>query len=392
MTRTRNSATKVVDIAPRPVLITGGAGFIGTNLAHRLLSEGRRVVIFDNLSRQGVERNLDWLRQEHGDLLSFRNGDVRDAAAVREAVRGASEVFHFAAQVAVTTSLTSPADDFDINARGTLNVLEAVRTSAHRPPLFFTSTNKVYGGLDDLRMDEGTNRYSPQIKRVLAHGVGEWRPLDFHSPYGCSKGTADQYIHDYARSYGLRTVIFRMSCIYGPHQFGTEDQGWVAHFLIRALNRQPITIYGDGKQVRDILFVEDLVDAFLLAAANIQKTAGHAFNIGGGVANTISLLELLRMLTKLDGRAPKYEFSDWRTGDQKYYVSDTRKFAKMTGWQPRVNARDGIRMLREWLIAEGVPAIVSSAEEQPLVAEAPVRVAVSERHVDRPAASATAPE
>jgi CDP-paratose 2-epimerase len=259
-------------------------------------------------------------------------------------------------------------------------------------PVVFASTNKVYGDLADVELELTGEAYLPVDPAVRAHGIGESRPLDFHTPYGCSKGAADQYVLDYARSFGVPTAVMRMSCIYGQRQMGTEDQGWVAHFLIRALNRQPITIYGDGKQVRDILFVEDLVDAFLLAAANIQKTAGHAFNIGGGVANTISLLELLRMLTKLDGRAPKYEFSDWRTGDQKYYVSDTRKFAKMTGWQPRVNARDGIRMLREWLIAEGVPAIVSSAEEQPLVAEAPVRVAVSERHVDRPAASATAPE
>jgi CDP-paratose 2-epimerase len=392
MSRIRNAGTKVVDIAPRNVLITGGAGFIGTNVAHRLLSAGRRVVIFDSLARPGVDRNLAWLRNEHGDRVTFRQGDVRDAAAVREAVRGASEVFHFAAQVAVTTSLASPVEDFEINARGTLNVLEAVRTSAHRPALFFTSTNKVYGGLDDLLMDEGAHRYAPSVKRVLEHGIGEWRPLDFHSPYGCSKGTADQYIHDYARSYGLRTVVFRMSCIYGPHQFGTEDQGWVAHFLIRTLNRQPITIYGDGKQVRDILFVDDLVDAFMLASENIQKTAGHAFNIGGGVANTISLLELIQTIRKLDGRPPKYEFSDWRTGDQKYYVSDTRKFTKMTGWQPRVSARDGIRLLREWLVAAGVPAIVASAEEQPMVAKGAVRVAVSERRIDRPTASVTATE
>lgn len=384
---------RVVEMAPRHVLITGGAGFIGTNLAHRLLSDGRHVVVFDNLARQGVERNLEWLRREHGDLVTFRHADVRNAGAVHDAVRGASEVFHFAAQVAVTTSLTSPVDDFEVNARGTLNVLEAIRNSAHRPPLFFTSTNKVYGGLEELRMDEAGDRYSPRRTAVLEHGVGESRPLDFHSPYGCSKGAADQYIRDYARSYGLRTVVFRMSCIYGPHQFGTEDQGWVAHFLIRALNHEPITIYGDGRQVRDILYADDVVDAFLLASEHIDGTAGHAFNIGGGVANTISLRELLRLMTSLDGRAPKYELSAWRTGDQKYYVSDTRKFEKMTGWRARVNARDGIRMLREWLITAGVPAIVACAEEQPAAAKGAVRVDhLVERRVDIPGASVTATE
>jgi len=377
------------------VLITGGAGFIGTNLAHRLLSQGRRVVLFDNLSRPGVERNVEWLEQQHGDQVTLREGDVRDAARVREVVRNATEVFHFAAQVAVTTSLTAPIDDFETNARGTLNVLEAIRNSAHRPPLFFTSTNKVYGGLDDIPMEEEKLRYSPRRRRILENGVGEWRSLDFHSPYGCSKGTADQYIHDYARSYGLQTVVFRMSCIYGPHQFGTEDQGWVAHFVIRALNRQPITIYGDGKQVRDILYVDDLVDAFLHAAQDIRKTAGHAFNIGGGVHNTISLLELIRMIAAHDGRTPRLEFGEWRTGDQKYYVSDTRRFEKATGWSACVSPREGVRMLREWLIAERVPALVAQAEEKPAIAaKAPARPArsVPSEATDRPVAAVTVTE
>ncbi len=376
------------------VLITGGAGFIGTNLAHRLLTEGRRVVLFDNLSRHGVERNVEWLEEQHGDHVTLREGDVRDAARVREAVQNATEVFHFAAQVAVTTSLTAPIDDFETNARGTLNVLEAIRNSAHRPPLFFTSTNKVYGGLDDIRMEEEKHRYSPRRRPILENGVGEWRPLDFHSPYGCSKGTADQYIHDYARSYGLQTVVFRMSCIYGPHQFGTEDQGWVAHFVIRALNRQPITIYGDGKQVRDILYVGDLVEAFLRASQNIRKTAGHAFNIGGGVGNTISLLELIRMIAHQDGRTPRLEFGEWRTGDQKYYVSDTRRFQKATGWSARVSPREGVRLLREWLIAEGVPALVAQADEKPIAAKAPPRPArhVPSESTDHPVATVTITE
>jgi CDP-paratose 2-epimerase len=375
-------------------LITGGCGFIGTNLAHRLLASGERVTVFDNLSRAGVERNLAWLRATHGDLVTFVSGDTRDAGDVRKAVLRASRVFHFAAQVAVTTSLDDPRNDFEVNTLGTLNVLEAIRQSAHRPPLFFTSTNKVYGGLDDVRLDEGDVRYAPHNARILAHGIGETRRLDFHSPYGCSKGAADQYVRDYARSFGLQTVVFRMSCIYGPHQFGTEDQGWVAHFLIRALNRQPITIYGDGKQVRDILYVEDLVDAFLLAAEHIENISGQAFNIGGGASSTISLRELLRMIARHDGREPRIAWGDWRTGDQKYYVSDTRRFQQATGWQPKVAPRDGIRRLREWLIASGVPALVQHEREQPaLVAKAPARpVAGGRVAVDRPVANAPAKE
>jgi CDP-paratose 2-epimerase len=367
------------------VLITGGCGFVGTNLADRLLSEGERVCVFDNLSRAGVERNLEWLREKHGKRLVVQVADTRDAAALRDAVRRASKVFHFAAQVAVTTSLADPISDFEVNARGTVNVLEAIRGTLHRPPLFFTSTNKVYGGLDDVLMYEDEQRYTPRAKQIAAHGIGEDRPLDFHSPYGCSKGAADQYVRDYARSYDLQTVVFRMSCIYGPHQFGTEDQGWVAHFLIRALNREPITIYGDGKQVRDILYVDDLVDAFLAAAEKIDVCSGQAFNIGGGASNTISLLELLAMIRELERRAPRVDWSAWRTGDQKYYVSDSTRFSQLTGWTPAVRAEDGIRRLREWLIGAGVPALVQHAVEcgdglQPVparAAEARPRIAMA---------------
>jgi CDP-paratose 2-epimerase len=356
------------------VLITGGCGFVGTNLAHRLASEGQRVLLYDNLSRAGVERNLEWLRATHGDRIQVQVADTRDYASVHEAMRRATRVFHFAAQVAVTTSLEKPVEDFEVNALGTLNVLEAVRNSAIKPPVFFTSTNKVYGGLEDVRLQSDDLRYAPAAAAVRDHGISEARPLDFHSPYGCSKGAADQYIRDYARSYGLQTVVFRMSCIYGPHQFGTEDQGWVAHFLIRALNREPITIYGDGRQVRDILFVEDLVDAFLLASEQIDVTAGQAFNIGGGVRNTVSLRELLKMMAQLDGREARVEWGDWRTGDQRYYVSDTRKFEEATGWTPRVSPREGVQLLREWLIEAGVPALVQHSDEQaePLAARAPL--------------------
>ena len=334
-----------------PVLITGGAGFVGCNVADRLLRDGREVVVFDNLSRAGVERNLAWLRATHGDRVRAVVADVRDADAVRQAARDASAVFHFAAQVAVTTSLTDPIDDFEVNARGTLNVLEALRARRDPPPLLFTSTNKVYGDLADVAMARSGNRYGPADAVTAAHGVGEARPLDFHSPYGCSKGTADQYVLDYARSFGLRTLVFRMSCIYGPHQFGTEDQGWVAHFLIRAIEGRPIVLYGDGMQVRDVLFVEDLVDAMLLGVGQIDRLHGRAFNIGGGPANTTSLLELVDRIGMLRGEAPSVTFDDWRTGDQRYYVSDVRAFGTATGWIPRTGVAEGVARLHEWLVA-----------------------------------------
>lgn len=329
-------------------LITGGAGFVGANLAHRLLGQGQAVAVLDNLSRPGVERNLDWLRDTHGGLLTVLTEDVRDAAAVRSAVDGVDRVFHFAAQVAVTTSLVSPQEDFAVNAQGTLNVLEAVRAQARPPTLLLTSTNKVYGGLDGMSLHLDDGRYAP-TEEAAAHGISEACPLDFHSPYGCSKGTADQYVRDYARSYGLRTVVFRMSCIYGPRQFGTEDQGWVAHFLLSALDRTPITLYGDGRQVRDILYIDDLVDAFLLADQHIDRLSGQVFNIGGGPANVISLLDLLARIESLDGMRPERQHEGWRTGDQRYYVSDTRRFQAATGWRPQVDAAQGVASLYRWL-------------------------------------------
>ena len=333
----------------RPTLITGGAGFVGANLAHRLLSEKRRVLILDNLSRPGVERNLAWLRDTHPDGLQVTIADVRDAQAVNEAVARARHVFHFAAQVAVTTSLVNPREDFTVNALGTFNVLEAVRAQPEPPPVVITSTNKVYGGLDDVPLQLDGQRYVPASEEIARNGISEARPLDFHSPYGCSKGTADQYVHDYARSYGLKTVVFRMSCIYGQRQFGTEDQGWVAHFLLRALDGQTITLFGDGKQVRDILYVDDLVDAFMLAERHMDRLSGQAFNIGGGPRNVISLLDLLDGIEVLHGRRPAIEFEDWRTGDQRYYVSDTRRFQQATGWSPRISAEQGTERLYRWL-------------------------------------------
>lgn len=371
MTPVNGSHTVRADGARRKggvTLITGGAGFVGANLAHRLLAEKQPVLVFDNLSRPGVERNLAWLRELHPEGLQFMHADVRDAEAVAQAVASARRVFHFAAQVAVTSSLADPREDFAVNAQGTLNVLEAARMQSLPPPVLMTSTNKVYGALDDLELEVRGQRYAPSRTDIAAHGVAESRPLDFHSPYGCSKGAADQYVHDYARSYGLRTVVFRMSCIYGPRQFGTEDQGWVAHFLLRALERAPITVFGDGRQVRDILFIDDLVDAFLHADRHIDRIAGQAFNIGGGPDNVISLLDLLDRIEALEGLRPATQHQDWRTGDQRYYVSDTRRFTQATGWRTRTGAIEGIERLHAWLRelrAMGPPAARPEARETP---------------------------
>ena len=331
------------------ILITGGAGFVGVNLADRLLSEGKKVAVLDNLSRAGVEQNLAWLKEKHQHNLQVLITDIRDRAAVTKAVENAEKVFHFAAQVAVTSSLVDPFHDFEVNAQGTLNLLEAIRNAAHQPPVVFASTNKVYGDLDDLGIVMNGTRYHPENTAFRQHGISEKRNLDFHSPYGCTKGVADQYMLDYARTFGLKTVVFRMSCIYGPHQFGTEDQGWVAHFLIQALKNKPISLYGDGKQVRDILFVEDLVDAYLLAMENISNLSGNAFNMGGGVQNTVSLLELCDMIGDIMGKKPVVKFDDWRPSDQKYYVSDFSKFGAVTGWKPQVGTREGVQRLCDWL-------------------------------------------
>jgi CDP-paratose 2-epimerase len=348
----------------RPVVITGGAGFIGTNLAHRLLSAKRRVIVFDDLSRPGVAQNLEWLRETHGNSVQHVRGDVRDFKAVRKVLEHASQLFHFAAQVAVTTSLSDPIEDFEINARGTLNVLEALRSLSSPPPLVFTSTNKVYGDLKDVKLCSRAGRYEPEDEAIRRHGFGESRALHFHSPYGCSKGAACQYVQDYARTFGLPTVVFRMSCIYGPHQFGTEDQGWVAHFLIRALDQLPITIYGDGHQVRDILFVEDLVNAFLLAQEHMGEIAGQVFNIGGGPSNTVSLLELVDIINTLHGTKPQVRLDEWRAADQQYYVSDTRKFSAATGWTPRVGVAEGVRRLYEWLCeSRPIPVPITRLEQ-----------------------------
>jgi len=340
----------------RPILITGGAGFIGSNLADRFAAEGQQVLIYDALSRHGVERNLDWLKSNHGGKISSIIGDVRDEDEVRRAAADAKAVFHMAAQVAVTTSLVDPRDDFETNVRGTINVLDTVRERREPVPVVFASTNKVYGDLADIEFRRDGNRYAPAGANC-ATGISETHPLDFHTPYGCSKGAADQYVLDYARSYGIPTVVFRMSCIYGRRQMGTEDQGWVAHFLIRALAGEPITIYGDGRQVRDILDIRDAVDAYARALAQIDSVKGRAFNLGGGPRNAISLLDLTDEIGRIAGKAPELRFQSWRQGDQRWYVSDTRAARSALGLAEARPWRDGVAALADWLRSDRMPEI-----------------------------------
>jgi CDP-paratose 2-epimerase len=330
------------------ILVTGGAGFIGTNLVHRLLSEGFSVTVLDNLSRPGVEHNLKWLREQHSHNLNIMIADVRDPDAVETAVSKVSHVFHLAGQVAVTSSLDDPAYDFEINVMGTLNILEAIRRSEHKPSLIYTSTNKVYGNLQDIVIKKDTSRYYPEDIRIETTGINENRNLDFHSPYGSSKGSADQYVLDYARSFGLKNLVFRMSCIYGPHQYGTEDQGWVAHFILKALKKEKIILYGDGMQVRDILYVDDLINAFMVAWKDIDKLASQVFNMGGGPLNAISLIELIKLIEEYENNTIPVEKKDWRKGDQLYYVSNTSRFTKATGWEARVAYDEGVRKLYNW--------------------------------------------
>lgn len=334
-----------------PVLITGGAGFIGCNIADRLASEGREVLIYDALARPGVSANLDWLRLRHGSKVSAIIADIRDETALAGAVRDASVVFHMAAQVAVTTSLGAPLDDFEVNARGTLGLLEALRRRRAQVPLIFASTNKVYGDLADVPLGATAEGYRPQDAVLARSGIGEDRPLAFHTPYGCSKGAADQYVLDYARSFDLPTCVLRMSCIYGPRQMGTEDQGWVAHFLIKALKDETITIYGDGRQVRDVLDVSDAIDAYIAAWHRIDAVHGQAFNLGGGPVNAVSLQMVLGEIERILDRPIRTSFADWRTGDQRYYVSDTSRVSAALDLPPPRAWRQGLAGLAGWLKA-----------------------------------------
>jgi len=331
------------------ILVTGGCGFIGANLMDRLLARGEHAVAFDNLARAGALKNEAWLREKYGARFELVRGDVRDASAIAEAAREAEIIFHLAGQVAVTTSVTNPREDFEINALGTFNTLEAARASGRNPIFIYSSTNKVYGGMENIGVVEIATRYE---FRDLRHGVSEAQPLDFHSPYGCSKGAADQYVRDYQRIYGLRSVVFRQSAIYGPRQFGIEDQGWLAWFVIAAVLGKPIRIFGDGKQVRDMLYVDDLLDAYDAAIARIDRVAGQVYNMGGGVVNTISVwTEFAPMLEKLLGKKIPVTYGDWRPGDQRVCVHDCSKAMRELDWHARVAVDVGVEKLVRWVQA-----------------------------------------
>ena len=317
--------------AGRRILITGGAGFLGVNATQHLIADGWHATVLDNLSRPGTERNLKWLLTQHPTQTTFIKDDVRNASAMARHVKNQEAILHLAGQVAVTTSLLDPSADFDVNARGTLNLLEAVRLNNPEAPFVFASTNKVYGKLD---------RNNVACK--------ESQPIDFHSPYGCSKGAADQYVRDYARCFHMNTVVLRQSCIYGAHQYGTEDQGWVAHFVHSIINDRPMTIYGDGTQVRDLLDARDLCAFYSNVIQNIDKTRGEIYNVGGGPQNQRNLLEVIEQIGKLTHRKPQYTFADWREGDQTYYVSDITKAKKALDWEPKVSFDRGLGDLIAW--------------------------------------------
>jgi CDP-paratose 2-epimerase len=336
------------------VLVTGGAGFIGCNLADRLADLGHEVVVYDALVRPGVERNLLWLQKRHGDRIVPVVADTRDEARLDAALEGCEAVFHLAAQVAVTTSLVEPLADFEVNLQATVSLLELIRQRNARIPLIFASTNKVYGDLADVRLERKGECWLPVDAHLRSTGVNEARPLDFHTPYGCSKGAADQYVLDYARSFDVPTCVMRMSCIYGPRQMGTEDQGWVAHFLIQALHGERISIFGDGCQVRDILHVSDAVSAYLAAWTSIETVSGKAFNLGGGPRNAVSLRQLTAYIEDVVGRELDISFSDWRAGDQRYFVADTSAARRELGLSEPRDWREGVLGLAEWLQSEDI--------------------------------------
>lgn len=335
----------------KKALVTGGAGFIGSNLTSHLLDNGWEVIVFDNLARRGSEKNLVWLLQNpSAKNLRIEVKDVRDFNALKEEEKDVNAVFHLAAQVAVTASFLNPREDFEVNALGSFNVLEAARQAAHPPIVIFSSSNKVYGAMGKIKVKKSRKRYSYVD---YPDGISEAYPLDFHSPYGCSNGVADQYTRDYYRMYGIPTVVFRQSCIYGPRQMGIGDQGWVAHLAILAYNNRPITIYGDGKQVRDLLYVDDLIEVYMQAVKKIEKVAGQVYNIGGGRGNSLSLLEYIDLLEKKIKRKIKIKYGQWRPGDQKVFISNNGKARKELGWEPKISFEKGVANLLDWIGENG---------------------------------------
>lgn len=341
-------ARRVSGPDPRRALVTGGAGFIGSSLADLLATSGSQVTLVDNLSRWGSRRNLAWLRERHGQGLHFIEGDLRDPETAQLAARDQEVIYHLAGQTAVTTSVADPRQDFGANAVGTFNLLEGARAAASDPIFLYSSTNKVYGALEDVPLVKDADRYAYASQPF---GIAESQPLDFHSPYGCSKGAADQYVRDYSRTYGLRSVVFRQSCIYGPRQMGVEDQGWVAWFVIAAITGRPITVYGDGKQVRDLLYIDDLLLAYEAAVRQIDVARGQVYNLGGGPDNALAIWrDFGPLLGELLGHPVEPAgYADWRIGDQLVFVSDIRKAEQELGWHPQVGPRAGIGRLVDWV-------------------------------------------
>lgn len=330
----------------KKILIIGGAGFIGSNAANYFSKKGHDVCVFDNLFRVGTDKNLKWLKETH-PRIKFIKGDIRNYPDLKKIMKGFDVVIHLAAQVAVTTSVTDPRSDFEINALGTFNVLEAIRESGEKPFVIFSSTNKVYGGMEDIKIIEKNGQYS---YKDFPRGISEKNTIDFHSPYGCSKGCADQYVRDYFRIYDIPTVVFRQSCIYGPRQFGIEDQGWIAWFIIATTLGRPISVYGDGKQVRDVLYVDDLIYAYDKAIQNISKVKGNIYNVGGGSANTLSVWRQFgQILEKLFQKKLNPKWDEWRPGDQKVYISDISKIREELNWTPKIGVEEGIEKLFNWV-------------------------------------------
>lgn len=335
-----------INLGMEQVFISGGAGFIGSNVAKHYLTKGYNVIVYDNLSRAGTEKNLEWLKKV-GGKFKFVKGDIRDFKFLLNSVKKPNIIYHLAAQVAVTTSIKDPRTDFEINALGTFNMLEACRLKCPNAVFIYSSTNKVYGDLNEYRCGELKTRYKFTSSK-LSRGIAENQNLDFHSPYGCSKGTGDQYVKDYSRIYGIKSIVFRQSCIYGERQFGNEDQGWVMHFIKEILKKNDLKIFGDGKQVRDILYIDDLISAYDLAIKKNRISKGKVYNIGGGIENSYSLLELIDYLRKKLSIKIKYKLEDWRAGDQKIFISDNSRIYKDLGWKPMINKKDGVNRLITW--------------------------------------------
>lgn len=330
----------------KKIFITGGAGFIGANASDYFYKKKWKVYVFDNLSRKGTIYNIKWLNKNSN--IKFIKGDIRNFSYLSKTLAAINPdvILHCAGQVAVTTSFLYPREDFEINALGTFNVLESIRTNKLKASLIYTSTNKVYGNLDSAKVKLNKKRY---IYKNNIKGIDENHKTDFHSPYGCSKGAADQYVRDYSRMYGLNTYVLRQSCIYGINQYGIEDQGWLAWFVIASLINKKITIFGDGKQVRDLLYIDDLNRLFEILANNKRKNIDRVYNVGGGYKFSLSILELLEILENKLGKKIKVNFSNWREGDQKLYISNNNKLKKNFGWEPKINPKIGINQLMTWV-------------------------------------------